>query len=214
MCLRAAGAAIRCAPAALIGHFWAPLNLTVRAAGSVVRSTLVVVSCLLIASPVCIGAESDYNLGVQAYRTRNYPEAAAQWKKTVARGNVDAMNDLGYLLYYGYGVTKDLDAAIDLWRAVSFAGHSEAQWHLANAYEIGVGVEKDLTKAFAWYRCSEESASTKVRRKVEGFELEADILKDAADSVRQLRERLSASELARGEALANEYIARYGKPAP
>ena len=103
--LRAAGAARRCAPAALIGHFWAPLNLTVRAAGSVVRSTLAVVSGLLIASPVCIGTESDYNLGVQAYRTRNYPEAAAQWKKTVARGNVDAMNNLGYLLYYGYGVT-------------------------------------------------------------------------------------------------------------
>ena len=105
-------------------------------------------------------------------------------------------------------------SAIDLWRAASFAGHSEAQWHLGNAYEAGSGVQKDLTKAFAWYRCSEESASTKVRRKVEGFELEADILNDAGDSVRQLRERLSASELARGEALANEYIARYGKPPP
>ena len=39
--------------------------------------------------------------------------AAAQWKKSVARGDVDAMNNLGSLLYYGYGVTKDLDAAID-----------------------------------------------------------------------------------------------------
>jgi TPR repeat protein len=161
--LRATRAENQCAPAALLGHFRAPFHLTVKAAGSVVRSTLVVMSCLLIASPVCIGAESDYNLGVQAYRVRDYPEAAAQWKKSVARGNVDAMNNIGYLLYYGYGVTKDLDAAIDRWRAASFAGHSEAQWHLGNAYEAGSGVQKDLTKAFAWYRCSEESASTKVR---------------------------------------------------
>ena len=177
------------------------------------RLTLVVMSCLLLASSLCVGEESDYNLGVQAYQKKDYSEAAAQWKKSVVRGNVDAMNNLAFLLYYGYGVTKDLDAAIELWRAASFAGNSEAQWHLGRAYETGVGVKRDPVKAFALYSCSEVSASIKVRGKKD-VEVEAGILKDARDSLQQLNEKLSASELASGQAFATEYIARYAKPAP
>jgi TPR repeat protein len=177
------------------------------------RLTPFVMSCLLAVSSVSVGGESDYNLGVDAYRNKNYSEAASQWKKSVARGDVDAMNNLGFLLYYGYGVTKDLDAAIALWRAASFAGNSEAQWHLGNAYETGVGVQRDPVKAYAWYRCSVESASTKVRSK-QSFEVETGILKDSRDSLQQLGEKLSALELANGQALADEYIARYAKHAP
>jgi hypothetical protein len=169
--------------------------------------------CLLVASSLCVGEESDYNLGVQAYQKKDYSEAAAQWQKSVVRGNVDAMNNLAFLLYYGYGITKDPDAAIGLWRAASFAGNSESQWHLGRAYETGVGVQRDPVKAYAWYRCSEESALIKVRSKKD-VEIEADILKDARDSLQQLNEKISASELASGQAFASEFIARYGKPAP
>ena len=177
------------------------------------RLAPVFVTCALLSSSGCTGEESDYNLGVHAYQKKDYSQAALQWKKSVARGNADAMNNLAFLLYYGYGVTKDLDAAIDLWRVASFAGNSESQWHLGNAYKDGVGVQQDGVKAYAWYRCSEESALTNVRRKNE-VELESDILKDARDSLQQLSEKLSPSELIRGQALANEYIARYAKPAP
>lgn len=177
------------------------------------RLAALVLSGALIASTTIAG-ESDYNLGVNAYKKKDYAEAAAQWKKSVARGNADAMNNLGFLLYYGYGVTKDLEAAIGLWRAASFAGTSEAQWHLGNAYQTGVGVEKDAAKAYAWYRCAIETASTKIRSKAADSEGEADILEDAQESLQQLSETITAADRARGEALANAYIARYAKPAP
>ncbi len=178
------------------------------------RMTSVVVSGLVVASSVCSAQESDYNLGVDAYHKKHYAEAAAQWKKAVARGDVDAMNNLAYLLYNGYGVPKDLDAAVNLWRTASFAGMSEAQWHLGNAYEAGVGVPQSLSKAYAWYRCSMESASSKVRSKQSGVEIEGEILKDASDSLNRLVGKLDSSELAHGQALAAEYIARYGRPVP
>jgi hypothetical protein len=179
------------------------------------RLTRVIVSAILLsASAFGVAEESDYNLGVSAYQSKNYPQAAARWKESVARGNVDAMNNLGFLLYNGYGIAKDIDAAIELWRTASYAGQSEAQWHLGIAYHTGVGVPQDAARAYAWIRCSMESASHRVRSKQEDAAVEADILKDATDSLSQLLGKLSASELARGQALANEYIARYGKPAP
>jgi hypothetical protein len=161
----------------------------------------------------CLGAESPYNLGVDAYKARNYAEAATQWSASVARGNTDAMNNLGYLLYNGFGVKKDLVAALDLWRAAAFAGHSEAQWHLGNAYKSGIGVEHDRSKAFAWYSCAIESASNRIKTKSD-IETEADIRNDAKESLSSLTEVLTPNELDRGKALAIEYITRYGKPAP
>jgi TPR repeat protein len=109
---------------------------------------LVVVSC------ATVPAETPYNLGVAAYKKRDYWEAAAQWSKSVARGNTEAMNNLRYLFYNGYGVNKDIDRAMKLWRVASEAGESESQWHLGRAYETGTGAERSLSKAYAWYRCA------------------------------------------------------------
>jgi len=96
---------------------------------------------------------------------------------SVTKGNIDAMNNLGYLLYYGHGTDRAPQDAVQLWRVAAFAGQSEAQWHLATAYDTGVGVEGDPAKAYAWYRCSIETASTKLRS--DKGDTEAQILKDA-----------------------------------
>jgi TPR repeat protein len=176
--------------------------------GMVVLCTLVVVSCA--SAP----AETPYNLGVAAYKKRNYSEAAAQWTKSVDRGNTEAMNNLGYLLYNGYGVEKDTDHAIKLWQVASEAGESESQWHLGRAYETGVGVERSLSKAYAWYQCAIETASNNSTAANKDHNTEAEILKDAKGSLDKMKDGIDASDLERGKALAAEYIARYGKPAP
>jgi len=157
-------------------------------------------------------AETPYNLGVAAYKDKNYSEAAAQWTRSVASGNVEAMNNLGYLLYYGHGVDVDTPRAVALWRVASYAGNSESQWHLGVAYETGIGAQQSLPKAYAWYRCAVENATNKARYATNGSE--AAILKHAEGSLDGLKDRLSASALETGQVLAAEYIARYGKPAP
>jgi Sel1 repeat len=156
--------------------------------------------------------ETPFNLGAAAYKDKNYSEAAKQWTQSVASGNVEAMNNLGYLLYYGHGVDVDTPRAIALWRVASYAGNSESQWHLGVAYETGVGVQQSLPKAYAWYRCAVENATNKSRKATNGSE--AAILEHAKGSLDKLQRRLGASDLEAGEVLAAEYIARYGKPAP
>jgi TPR repeat protein len=156
--------------------------------------------------------DSAYNRGVDAYKKQDYAEALTQWSASVAKGNIDAMNNLGYLFYYGHGTDRAPQDAVQLWRVAAFAGQSEAQWHLATAYETGVGVEADAAKAYAWYRCSIETAGAKLQG--DKGDAEALILKDAKQSLAKLRLRLSADDLNRGQGLAADYIRRYAKAAP
>jgi len=151
---------------------------------------------------------------VAAYKKRHYTEAAAQWTKSVAFGNTEAMNNLGYLLYNGYGVDKNIVRAIQLWRVASEAGYSESQWHLGRAYETGIGVERSLSKAFAWYQCAIETASNNSTAATKDHDTEVAILKDAKRSLDKLEAALSASDLEMGRVLSAEYIARYAKPPP
>jgi TPR repeat protein len=179
-----------------------------------VRFIVGILCSLTVISCATVPAETPYNLGVAAYKNRDYSEAAAQWTKSVARGNTEAMNNLGYLLYNGYGVNKDIDRAVKLWRVASEAGESESQWHLGRAYETGAGVERSLSKAYAWYQCAIETASNNSTAANKDHNTEADILRDAKGSLDKMKDELSPSELEIGRALAVEYIARYGKPSP
>jgi len=182
--------------------------------GAIVRFIAVILCGLVVVSCASVPAETPYNLGVAAYKKRNYSAAAAQWTKSVASGNTEAMNNLGYLLYNGYGVDKDIDRAIKLWRVASEAGQSESQWHLGRAYETGTGVERSLSKAYAWYLCAIQSASINSTAANKDHKTEAAILKDAEDSFDKMKDGLSAAEVEMGRNLAAEYIARYGKASP
>ena len=176
---------------------------------------LVIILCgLEVVSCASVPAETPYNLGVAAFNEENYSVAAAQWTKAVARGSTDAMNDLGYLLYNGYGVGRDTHRAVDLWRVAADAGDSAAQWHLGSAYETGIGVERSLSEAYAWYQCAIETASNNSIAVGKDQDAEAAVLKAAKRSLYKMKGGLSASDLDMGRALAAEYIARYGKPSP
>jgi TPR repeat protein len=177
-------------------------------------STLVIFCCLIMASCASRPSESSYNLGVEAYKKRNYSEAARQWTSSVGNGDIEAMNNLGYLLYNGYGVVKDTDRAVQLWKVAAEAGESEAQWHLGAAYETGVGTRESPSEAYAWYRCAIESASNNLKSKIKDHDSEAAIRSDATESLNKLKARISPSDAQRGEVLAGDYIIRYGKPPP
>jgi uncharacterized protein len=157
--------------------------------------------------------DSSYNLGVRAYRAKDYAKAFDHWSRAAAHGELNALNNLGFLLYNGYGVEKNVEEATDLWTTASFAGHSESQWHLGGAYEDGRGVEKNLSKAYAWYRCAIESATGRLERG-EHAEEESKILKDARTSAAELEPTLTANELKLGKELAVEYVSRYARAAP
>jgi hypothetical protein len=119
-----------------------------------------------------------------------------------------AFNNLGYLLYFGFGGAEDPDRAVALWKIAAAIGHAEAQWHLAHAFQDGKGTELNLVEAYAWFRCS-----------ISSYELspadaeESEVVQLARTSLTQILPKLSVEQLAAAEQLARQYIDKYSKKA-
>lgn len=153
--------------------------------------------------------ESEYNLGVDAYKAKDYAAARLHWSRAIDAGELSAFNNLGYLLYQGLGGPMDRTRGVSLWQEAAFRGHSEAQWHLGQAHEGGNGAPKSIVEAYAWYRCAVASAGATS----ETNDVEAQILVDARKSLTSLLARLPADQFETAEGLAKRYIERYAKRA-
>jgi len=152
--------------------------------------------------------ESSYSKGVAAYKVKDYAAAREQWSKASEEGYVSALNNLGYLLYYVLGGEADRVQAISLWKRAALLGHSEAQWHLGQAFEDGKGISRDIVEAYAWYRCAVASAeqASEDRR-----EIESQIAEDARKSLTGVLGKLTPDQFAAAERLAKRYIEDYAK---
>jgi TPR repeat protein len=162
---------------------------------------------------LCVGCatqstpDSAYNRGVRAYRRNNYGEAATQWVTAAELGDVNAKNNLAFLLFNGLGVVKQQERALALWQAAAMQGNAESQWHLGAAYEAGQFVEIDKALAYAWYRCAIASAEVHLKNGPDSTEQE--IANDAKTSIIDLTDQLTQPELLRGQQLAAEFIRKY-----
>jgi hypothetical protein len=171
------------------------------------RASFIVVLALVMVGCASVPADSEYNLGVHAYQTKNFEDARVHWERAVAEGEVLAKNNLGYLLYYGKGGPKDRERAVALWREAAAGGSSESLWHLGTVYESGGVVPQSSVEAYAWYRCALASAEAREQED----ETEGQIAEDARRSLGQVLARLTPEELSNAQALANEYIAKYAR---
>jgi TPR repeat protein len=150
-------------------------------------------------------AQTEYNMGVEAFRIHDYRSARHHWDAAVAQHAPHADNNLGFLLYRGLGGAADVPRAIALWTEAARAGEAEPQWHLGQAYEDGKGVERSVTEAYAWYRCALDTALDKAAPR----DVDAQIATNANRSLAQLRPKLTPAQLEAGEALAQARMAAY-----
>ena len=88
--------------------------------------------------PACL-----YYTGTWHYRNERMEQAATSWSGLVGRDDLggeydelrtNALNNLGYLRFYGLGLEEDKTAAIGLWREAVSLGHDESEFHLCHAY--------------------------------------------------------------------------------
>ncbi len=169
----------------------------------------IIVAALLLGCASQPAAENSYSKGVAAYKVKDYAGARKQWSKASEEGYVSALNNLGYLLYYGLGGEPDKVEAIALWKRAALLGHSEAQWHLGQAFEDGEGISKNIVEAYAWYRCAVASAE---RASDDGKKIEDEIAEDARKSLMALLGKLTPDQFAAAERLAKSYIEGYARP--
>jgi TPR repeat protein len=157
-----------------------------------------------------VSSEGAYNRGVDAYRAKDYESARALWSIEVAKGNVHAENNLGYLLYYGLGGEADKQRGVALWRKAAEAGMAESQWHLASAFHDGEAMPKDLSESYAWSKCA---VATGEASQGEHRDDDRDIASHARKHLDKLRPQMSRADIEQAEALAARYIRQYLKAA-
>ena len=77
---------------------------------------------------------------------------ALKWyRKSDSLGNIDALNNLGYLYDEGLGTRRDQAKARELYIRAAEAGNAGAQMNLSAYYFKGLGgLRKDLAKSLAW----------------------------------------------------------------
>ncbi len=92
-------------------------------------------------------------------KTGDYQKGARLLREAAELGHTDAMNILGMLYCYGYGVKKDNTQAIKWIRKSAAYGNPCAYLNLANMYEIGIGVPCDRKIAFDMYLAMAKSGS-------------------------------------------------------
>jgi TPR repeat protein len=85
----------------------------------------------------------DFYSGTAAYRAKRYPQAAGYWERVIAFSKPTAedaplqsfaYNNLGYLSFFGFGVTVDQPKAIRYWLQAMKSGDAEPAYHLCHAY--------------------------------------------------------------------------------
>ncbi len=68
-----------------------------------------------------------------------------------AEGDADAQHLLGYLFEKGFGVTKDMARALDLYARSALQGQADSQFALGELAFTGDGVRQDYERAAGWY---------------------------------------------------------------
>ncbi|MEK6749500.1 MAG: tetratricopeptide repeat protein [Pseudomonadota bacterium] len=97
-------------------------------------------------------ANPQYQQGLLAYFSRDYPQAIALWRPLAEQGHAQAQANLGWIYQQGIGVPADQQAAL-LWLArAAEQGHVVAQNNLGASYENGWGIAQNYLIAAQWYR--------------------------------------------------------------
>jgi len=95
-------------------------------------------------------------------------ELALKWyRKADSLGNIDALNNLGYLHDEGLGTRRDQAKALDYYTRAAEAGHAGAQMNLSAYYFEGLGgLKKNLRTALAWARKAADQGEPGAAEKV------------------------------------------------
>jgi hypothetical protein len=154
--------------------------------------------------------DAQYNLGVAFFRgeevPQDYTRAATMWRLAGNAGVIEAHNNLGFLTYYGKGIKQDYAEGIRLWRLAAEKGFAESQVHLAEAYYDGNYLILDFSEAYAWAKTAKHYAT------VGKDPLREPIAQMAEDLLKNLRRRLTPSQLEAAEERARSYISKYAPP--
>ncbi len=101
------------------------------------------------------GDELALEIGLKAYRNRDYSRAHQILRPLAKRGIAKAQYKMGDLYYYGLGgVKEDYYKALEWYKKAANQGHAGAQFSLGIMYSLARGTSKDESVAEDWFKKS------------------------------------------------------------
>ena len=101
------------------------------------------------------GDELALEIGLKAYRNRDYSRAYQVLRPLANRGNAKAQNKMGDLYYYGRGgAAQDYYKAFNWFKKAANQGHAGAQFSLGIMYSLARGTSKNDSVAENWFKKS------------------------------------------------------------
>jgi TPR repeat protein len=113
------------------------------------RQTVFALFILLIIQ--CITVRAEYGDADKAYEMGDHALAFSRYKLLAERGDVSAQVNIGWMYYYGEGVSQDKSLALVWYRKAAEQGDVSSMFNLAYGYDHGDGVRRDLNESRRWY---------------------------------------------------------------
>ena len=86
----------------------------------------------------------------------DYEQAMNYFIKALNAGSIKAMDEIGFMYQYGYGVVKNKSEAVKWYRRGAELSDAASMNSLADCLLKGIGTDKDTVEAIQWYRKAAE----------------------------------------------------------
>ncbi len=96
-------------------------------------------------------SETIYQMGKNAYQSKNYTKAAEYYKQAAELGHVSAMYEIAKCYDNGIGISENPVTACEWYKKAAALGHDGAMYRLGTCYYEGRGVIKSYQTAANWY---------------------------------------------------------------
>jgi hypothetical protein len=93
-----------------------------------------------------------FESATEHYQKEDYPAALQLFKKAAELGHYKAQFMLGWMYYYGRGVTRDTKQSVYWYQKAADQGDAKEQISLGAMYASGVGVDREPKQAMHWYQ--------------------------------------------------------------
>ena len=133
---------------------------------SEIDATKAIAACQSALDSAPDSAEIRYRLGRALVAGKKYQEALGPIRKAAEQGYASAQHLLGWMYYYGNGVTKELKVAFLWFRTAGEQRLSASELMVGEMYYVGLGVDKDLKEAFHWYQKAAEQGEAAAQHRL------------------------------------------------
>lgn len=148
-----------------------------------------------------------------AYGADSTPEQQAEsiawYRRAAEKGNAEAQNHLGIVLWLGEGVEVDQKQANQWFRRAADQGEASSQYWLASSYEMGQGgLPTDPAEAVKWYRRAADQGHPESQTSLgQMYANGTGVPQDDAEAVRWFKKAAEQNNASGENSLAEMYAA-------